>query len=77
VFFLVEGISKIIFSLTIRPFPSWGWVLLSGIVGVMLAMILWASIPLTAVWLLGVFLAITLVSEGLALGFMAWQARKS
>jgi uncharacterized membrane protein HdeD (DUF308 family) len=25
VFFMVEGISKIIFALTIRPFPNWGW----------------------------------------------------
>ncbi|MFZ1883482.1 MAG: DUF308 domain-containing protein [Rhodoplanes sp.] len=24
VFFMVEGISKVIFSLTIRPFPNWG-----------------------------------------------------
>jgi len=30
VFFLIEGISKVIFALTIRPFPNWGWVLLSG-----------------------------------------------
>lgn len=77
VFFMVEGISKIIFSLTIRPFPNWGWVLASGIVSVLLAMVLWASIPLTALWLLGVLLAVTLVSEGLALGYMAWQARKN
>jgi uncharacterized membrane protein HdeD (DUF308 family) len=77
VFFMVEGISKIIFSLTIRPFPNWGWVLASGIVSVLLAMVLWASIPLTALWLLGVLLAVTLVSEWLALGYMAWQARKS
>lgn len=77
VFFMVEGISKIIFSLTIRPFPNWGWVLASGIVSVLLAMVLWASIPLTALWFLGVLLAVTLVSEGVALGYMAWQARKS
>ena len=32
VFLMVEGISKIIFSLTIRPFPNWGWILLSGII---------------------------------------------
>ena len=25
--FMVEGFSKVIFSLTIRPFPNWGWVL--------------------------------------------------
>ena len=31
VYFMVEGISKVIFSLTIRPFPNWGWLLASGI----------------------------------------------
>ena len=39
VYFMVEGISKVIFSLTIRPFPNWGWVLASGIVGILLASI--------------------------------------
>jgi len=48
VFFLIEGISKVIFALTIRPFPNWGWVLLSGIVGIVLAFFLWASIPVSA-----------------------------
>jgi hypothetical protein len=26
VFFMVEGFAKIVFSLTIRPLPNWGWV---------------------------------------------------
>ena len=30
VFFMVEGFAKIVFSLTIRPLPNWGWVLASG-----------------------------------------------
>jgi uncharacterized membrane protein HdeD (DUF308 family) len=77
VFFMVEGISKIIFSLTIRPFPNWGWVLASGIVGILLSLYLWANTPVTAVWLLGVLLGIVLISEGAALGRMAWDAHKS
>jgi len=77
VFFMVEGISKIIFSLTIRPFPNWGWVFGSGVVGILLAFYLWANTPVTAIWLLGVLLGIELISEGAALGHMAWQARKS
>ncbi|MFZ1951751.1 MAG: HdeD family acid-resistance protein [Pseudolabrys sp.] len=77
VFFMVEGISKIIFSLTIRPFPNWGWVFASGVIGILLAFYLWANTPVTAVWLLGVLLGIGLISEGAALGNMAWQARKS
>ena len=54
VFLMVEGISKVIFSLTIRPFPNWGWILASGIIGILLALYLWASLPITAIWLLGV-----------------------
>src|SRR5262245_8389901 len=44
VYFMVEGISKVILSLTIRPFPNWGWVLVSGIVGILVALYLWASL---------------------------------
>lgn len=77
VFFLIEGISKVIFALTIRPFPNWGWVLASGIVGIVLAFYLWASIPVSAVWLLGILLGIELICEGAALTYLAWQVRNS
>ena len=33
-----------IFSLTIRPFPNWGWVFASGIIGILLAFYLSASL---------------------------------
>lgn len=77
VFLLVEGISKLIFALTIRPFPNWGWVLASGIVGILLAFYLWSSLPVTALWLLGVMLGIQLICEGAALGYLAWNVRGS
>jgi|SRR6516165_2827017 len=77
VYFMVEGISKLIFSLTIRPFPNWGWVLASGIVTIVVAFCLWASLPVTALWLLGVLLGIQLICEGAALGYLAWQVRRT
>ena len=77
VYFMVEGFSKVIFSLTIRPFPNWGWVLVSGIIGIVLACYLLASLPVAAVWLLGVLLGIQLICEGAALGYLAWQVRQS
>jgi uncharacterized membrane protein HdeD (DUF308 family) len=75
VFFVVEGIAKVVFALTIRPFPNWGWVLASGAVGILLGFYLWASLPTTAAWVLGVVLGIMLISEGAALGYLAWQSR--
>ncbi|HSD91721.1 MAG TPA: HdeD family acid-resistance protein [Methyloceanibacter sp.] len=77
VFFMVEGISKIIFALTIRPFPNWGWVLASGLVGIVLAVYLWANMPVASEWVLGILLGIMLVSEGAALAYLAWQVRNS
>ena len=75
VYFMVEGIAKIIFALTIRPFPNWGWVLGSGFVGILLALTLWANMPLSSDWVLGLMLGILLVCEGAALTYLAWHVR--
>ncbi|MEK1850895.1 MAG: HdeD family acid-resistance protein [Phyllobacterium sp.] len=77
VFFMIEGISKIVFALTIRPFPNWGWILASGLVGILLSLVLWASLPVTALWLVGLLLGIQLISVGGALAHLAWQVRRS
>jgi uncharacterized membrane protein HdeD (DUF308 family) len=76
VYFMIEGISKVIFSLTIRPFPNWGWILASGIIGILAALYLWSNLPVTATWLPGVLLGILLISEGAALGYLAWRVRE-
>jgi uncharacterized membrane protein HdeD (DUF308 family) len=75
VYFMVEGIAKVIFALTIRPFPNWGWVLAAGIVGILLAVYLWANLPVDSAWVLGVLLGILLISEGAALTYLAWRVR--
>jgi len=77
VFFMVEGFAKLIFSLTIRPLPNWGWVFASGIIGILLSFYLLANVTTAAVWLLGVLLGILLIFEGVALSSLAWQVRRS
>jgi uncharacterized membrane protein HdeD (DUF308 family) len=77
VFFMMEGISKVVFALTIRPFPNWGWVLGSGMVGIVLSLVLWVNLPVTSVWLLGFLLGMNLISVGSAIGYLAWQVRMS
>ena len=75
VFFLVEGIAKVIMALTVRPLANWGWLLVSGLIGIGLAVFLIANPPLSLV-VLGVFIGIQFLSEGIAIGWLAWQARK-
>jgi uncharacterized membrane protein HdeD (DUF308 family) len=77
VFFMVEGISKIVFALSIRPLANWLWVLASGVLAVVLAVILWGSMPVTAMWLIGLLLGINLITEGMALAALVWTAKKA
>ena len=76
VYFMVEGIVKAIFALTIRPFPNWGWVLASGLLGIVLSFYLWANLSTVSEWMLGVLFGILLVVEGAALSSLAWRVRR-
>jgi uncharacterized membrane protein HdeD (DUF308 family) len=76
VYFMVEGIVKAIFALTIRPFPNWGWVLASGLLGIVLSFYLWANLSAASEWMLGVLFGILLVVEGAALSSLAWRVRR-
>lgn len=77
VFFMIEGVSKVVFALTIKPLPNWGWVLASGALGMALSIILWASMPVTAEWLIGLLLGLQLIGTGAALAYLAWMIRKA
>jgi uncharacterized membrane protein HdeD (DUF308 family) len=76
VFFMVEGMSKVVFSLTVRPLANWGWVLASGVLGVLIALYLLSN-PTLSLVMLGLFIGVQLISEGVAIGSMAWRARNS
>ena len=74
VFFMVEGLAKIMLSLTVRPLRNWGWVLASGVLGVLIALWLVAN-PGMSVMFLGILFGVQLIAEGVAIGAIAWQAR--
>jgi uncharacterized membrane protein HdeD (DUF308 family) len=76
VYFMIEGIVKTIFALTIRPFPNWGWVLASGLIGIALALYLWGNLSTVSEWMLGFLFGILLVVEGAALASLAWRVRR-
>lgn len=77
-FFIVEGIASIMYAIEHRNQLSgrWGWMLLSGIVDLILAAIIIAGLPGTALWALGLLVGINLLFGGVALIGMALAARK-
>jgi uncharacterized membrane protein HdeD (DUF308 family) len=76
-FFVLEGISSIMFALEHKDQLPQGWfaMFLSGIVDLVLAAIIFAGLPGSAVWAIGLLVGINLVFGGAALIAMAQQAR--
>lgn len=79
VFFVMEGVASIMFALDHRRELSgqWGWMLVSGIVDLMLATLVFVGLPSTAAWAIGLLVGINMVFGGSALIAMALHARKA
>jgi uncharacterized membrane protein HdeD (DUF308 family) len=76
VFFLIEGIAAIFLAVEHRRhLPSWGWVLLSGLVDLLLAYLIWDGWPSSAAWAIGLLVGINMVFVGLSLIMTALAAR--
>ena len=77
VFFIMEGVATIMFALDHRSeLPGrWGFMLASGIVDLALAAIIYAGLPGTAAWALGLLVAINMLFGGSALITLALHAR--
>ncbi|MFZ0068787.1 MAG: HdeD family acid-resistance protein [Pseudolabrys sp.] len=78
-FFLVEGAVSIMFALDHKRELSgqWGWMLVSGIIDLGLAIMIFAGLPSTAAWAIGLLVGINMIFGGTALIAMALHARKT
>jgi len=76
-FFVVEGAASIMFAFDHKRELSgrWGWMLASGVIVLLLALMILAGLPGTAAWALGLLVGINMVFGGAALIAMAMHAR--
>jgi uncharacterized membrane protein HdeD (DUF308 family) len=79
VFLSLEGIASIMLAFThSRGFSArWGLMLVSGLIDLILAGIIFFGLPGTAAWAIGLLVGINLVFGGIALISMALHARTS
>jgi uncharacterized membrane protein HdeD (DUF308 family) len=76
-FFVVEGVATLMYAFEHRSQLSgrWGLMLASGVVDLILAGIIFAGLPGTAVWALGLLVGINMLFGGAAMIGMALAAR--
>ena len=78
VFFVIEGVASVMYALEHRQqlTGSWGWMLVSGIIDLILAAMVFAGLPGSAAWAIGLLVGINMIFGGSALIAMALAARK-
>ena len=78
-FFIIEGVASIMFALDHKRELSgkWGWMLVSGIVDLVLAAMIFGGLPSTAAWAIGLLVGINMILGGAALIAMALHARNA
>lgn len=79
IFFIIEGAATIMYALDHRREYTgrWGWMLASGVVDLVLAILILAGFPGTATWAIGLLVGINMMMGGIALTAMALHARPS
>ena len=78
IFFALEGIASIMYALDHRQqmAGTWGWMLVSGLVDLVLSAMIFAGLPSTAAWAIGLLVGINMIFGGVSLTAMALHARR-
>ncbi|MBA2369221.1 MAG: DUF308 domain-containing protein [Candidatus Protochlamydia sp.] len=71
---LVGGLFRMISS-AILQFEKWGWVFFNGLVIVILGIMIYANWPVSALWIIGMFIGIDMILSGWAWIVLSWSAR--
>ncbi len=77
-YFLAEGVATIMYALEHRRELSerWSWLLIAGVMDMLIAAIIIAGLPGSALWAVGLLVGINLLFGGASLIGMALAARK-
>jgi uncharacterized membrane protein HdeD (DUF308 family) len=77
VFFIIEGVASIMYGIEHRREASSraGWIIVSGVIDLILAAIIFSGLPGSALWALGLLVGINMVFGGTSLIAMALAAR--
>lgn len=63
--FMLEGVILVMAGINLRPFRSWIWLVVGGVISILLSVFVLMNLPEAAATLLGLLLGIDLMSNGL------------
>ena len=66
-YFLADGLWKVIAAFRNMSAPGWLWLLVSGALSLLLALLIWRDWPVSGLYAVGVLVGVNLLSTGIAL----------
>ena len=76
IYLLLDGFGSFVISSSMRPMPGWGWMAFNGVISLFLAMLFLIGWPSTSLFLVGLYVAISLFFDGVTLIYIGWTQRK-
>ena len=71
IFFVMEGIWKIIASFSYRPASGWLAILASGVIALVLGLLIWNQWPVSGLWAVGILVGVDLLMTGISMVTLA------
>lgn len=75
-YFLIEGIVKMVSGWHYRPLKGWLWLFLSGLVSLLFAILIFSKFPTSAKWAIGLYLGLYLLFLGGSLIGLSFYVKK-
>jgi uncharacterized membrane protein HdeD (DUF308 family) len=73
---IVIGITRIAMAVTHRDTQIWGWLLFAGLCSLVLGILILMQLPISVLWVIGLFIAVELIINGWSYIFISLSMRK-
>jgi uncharacterized membrane protein HdeD (DUF308 family) len=64
IYFVAEGVSKIVASFRYKAAAGWKWLLASGVLSLVLGLLIWKQWPVSGLWAVGALVGVNLLGTG-------------
>lgn len=76
IYLLMDSFSSFVLAQSLHPAKGWGWMAFNGVMSAVLAGLFLIGWPSTSLWLVGLYVGISLFFDGTALIFIGWMIKK-
>ncbi|MGA8862911.1 MAG: DUF308 domain-containing protein [Gallionella sp.] len=76
IYLFLDAFGSFALAKSIRPTRGWGWMAFNGVMSFLLGTLFLIGWPVTSLWLVGLYVGISLVFDGWSLVAIGWMLRK-